>query len=142
MRGSRILACRNIAGGYCYLPGGHVEFGERATDALRREILEETGLEVRVGPCVLVAEVIFDDAGRRRHELNLVFHVEHAALRPGDDAPSVIASREAAVAFEWLDLAALPNTDLRPPAIRAWLASGMRTDQDHLPCIWIATQDD
>ena len=32
-RGQWLLACRNPAAGYYYLPGGHVEFGESAAAA-------------------------------------------------------------------------------------------------------------
>src|ERR1041385_316650 len=81
--GSAVLACRNVKHGYLYLPGGHIEFGETAPAALAREFEEECGLRVRPGPCALVTEGTFEapskDGGtKRHHEINLVFHVEHA----------------------------------------------------------------
>lgn len=114
--GERVLACRNIKQRYYYLPGGHVDFGEPAAAALAREFEEECGLTPTIGPLLLTTENIFESAGRRRHEINLVFHVE---LR---DPPASITSLEPEIAFEWLD----PQhpLDLRPNAIREWLRSG------------------
>ncbi len=116
-RGPRILVCRNIAGGYVYLPGGHVEFGEPAAAALARELTEECGLAVRVGGLALVTEGVFTTGKKTHHEINLVFHVEH-------DASDPLRSREPDLSFEWVNLAALPDIDLRPMAIKTWLAAG------------------
>ncbi len=46
--GKILLELRNVEpfkGSWC-IPGGHIEFGEPVEDALKREVLEETGLTV------------------------------------------------------------------------------------------------
>jgi 8-oxo-dGTP pyrophosphatase MutT (NUDIX family) len=119
-RGNHILLCKAINGGYDYLPGGHIEFGESAGQALARELIEEADLPITVGPLLLVTENHFEHGGKPHHELNLVFHVEH---RPTPSSPDLdeIRSREPDIDFEWVDLAAIPERDLRPIAIKAWL---------------------
>ena len=118
-RGSAVLMCRNVKHGYLYLPGGHIEFGEGARAALEREILEECGLRVRAGALALVTEGAFDTRKRRHQEVNLVFHVEHDAGPP----PERVNTREGAIDFQWLDIAAVTDLDVRPMAIKAWLMS-------------------
>ena len=79
MHGSRVLLCRNVKHGYCYLPGGHVEFGESAAGALAREFLEESGLRVRVGNLALVSEGASLRFGKLRlYELMIEFGVPSA----------------------------------------------------------------
>jgi 8-oxo-dGTP diphosphatase len=125
----RVLMCKNIKSGYCYLPGGHVEFAERARDALEREIKEETGLASSIGPLILTTEQCFDDGKRIHHELNTVFHVEHIGT---DKAPPLqVPSIEEHIEFVWVDLAELPGCDVRPAEIKAWLMSGGATDDRH-----------
>jgi len=43
------------------LPGGHIELGERMEDALRREVKEETNLEIRDLEFLCFQEFIYDD---------------------------------------------------------------------------------
>lgn len=44
------------------IPGGHVELGEKMEDAVRREVKEETGLDVYNLEFICFQEFIFDDA--------------------------------------------------------------------------------
>ena len=119
MRDGEVLACRNDAAGYYYLPGGHVEFGESAASALVREFVEECGLEVEVGALRIVTEGKFESRGKNHHELNLVFHVKHPISGP-------VKSKEPGISFHWLGIPSLLEVDLRPMAIKAWLMDGGR----------------
>ena len=140
--GSKVLLCRSRSGGYSYLPGGHVEPNEMAAQACHREFLEETGLAVRVGKCLLVCEVLFEQAHRACYEINLVFHVEHekqGQLRE-EEIMKMVASQEDHLAFDWVDLASISDIDLRPNAIRAWIISGGETDPAIAPH-WITSDE-
>ncbi|MGO9752374.1 MAG: NUDIX domain-containing protein [Solirubrobacteraceae bacterium] len=61
------------------LPGGRVNERESVTDALRREVREEVGLDVEVGDLLLAAEVV---SGARLQDVELVF--EARSLDPID----------------------------------------------------------
>src|SRR5580765_5113979 len=58
---------------YCRPPGGAIEFGERAADALRREIREEVHAEIAEPTLLGVLENTFQLEGVPKHELVFVF---------------------------------------------------------------------
>jgi nucleoside triphosphatase len=49
------------------VPGGHIELGERAEDAIKREVREETGLDVEPVRLLLVQQAIYP-ANYYKHE--------------------------------------------------------------------------
>ena len=92
-RGLLIRRGQAPAAGEWSIPGGGVELGESVVEALRREVREETGLEIAVGEFLEVYERVDRDAdGVRFHFVVLDFRatVTGGALRAGTDAAEVV----------------------------------------------------
>lgn len=66
-RGDEILVMKRAGGfsaGGWFIPGGHVEDGERPVEAAAREVFEETGISVEADALTLV-DVMSYEAGRQ-----------------------------------------------------------------------------
>ena len=92
--------------GWWSLPGGALELGESLQDAVCREVLEETGLEVEPVKLFEVFERIMrDDAGAPEYHYVLVDYVCRVTggkLFPGDDVSAV----------DWVRRADLPSLQI------------------------------
>lgn len=121
VRGGRMLVCRNKRSKNTFLPGGHVEWGESARNALVREIREETDLKAAAGRFLGAAEHTFMSGGRRTCEINLVFEMSVRGVRP----PRPINGAEDHLEFLWVPLNRLRRVGLEPrclqPLVARWL---------------------
>ena len=109
-----VLTVREKGSELHFLPGGHIEFGEGAKVALKREIMEETGLECSIGGFVGALEHSWPENVFNHHEINLIFYVNLFGVR----APENPVSLENHLEFNWLDLADVSKTNLQPYPLR------------------------
>ena len=111
--GGKVLLCRGKGLSSTYLPGGHIEFGEKGREALVREMREETGLAAEAGELLGVVESSFEQKGRKHCEINLIYSMPL-------DSTSVTA-QEDWIAFDWIPLADLDKVNLLPPEMKKYI---------------------
>lgn len=107
---NKILLCKGKADNYYYLPGGHVEFGELIEDALKREIKEELGVEVKNIKPLFMLENIFEQKGVNKHEFSHIFEVELESHN--------FNITEDHIEFSWHKLSELENIRLLPEVLK------------------------
>jgi len=117
IRDNHLLMVRRAqepARGLWSVPGGKVERSEYLSDALRREVREETGLEIDVGELAGFFEVIGDD----NHYVIMDFLSTYSGSdvpRPGDDVDRV----------RWVPLDDIHSLDCTPRFVEFLTAWGV-----------------
>jgi 8-oxo-dGTP diphosphatase len=107
----RVLLVRHLDTGWWVAPGGAVEPDERPAEAARREMREETGLEVELEGVVGVYggpefEVRYENGDRCAY----VMAVYGARVTGGSPRPDGVET----VAFGWVSASEWPNLDVAP----------------------------
>ncbi|WJH35337.1 NUDIX domain-containing protein [Paenibacillus sp. CC-CFT747] len=103
-------------------PGGAVEFGETAAEAIHRELLEEFDLPVQVGPLVCLNESLVEYDGRQRHDCTVLHWatVEELAIRG-----ALTHKEHPDIQLTWRTLKELKERPLYPEGIWEALERGL-----------------
>lgn len=124
LRGNEVLLQVIGAQDYWCLPGGRVDFGESGEEAMRREIIEEIGLEPRIERLVWVVENIYQQNGARYHEASLYYLASLPA-----DSPEASTNRSwttveldgTPLLNQWHPITSLESVNLVPSFLRTRL---------------------
>ena len=117
----QLLVELNTRHGFCFVPGGRVEYGENAVETLARELCEELGEDVNIGRLLLVADNLFEIDGDRFQEITLYFLIEFAAGSTVLGSLGTFEGGESGSVFEWITLAELERANLVPPFLRQYV---------------------
>ena len=104
LKDGKLLLCKALKGGHYYLPGGHVEFGENAEEALQREMIEECGVSLN--------DIHF--IGVFENKWGEPFHHEYNLLYTADIESTDVLSKEEHIAFEWVEILKLSEITFYP----------------------------
>ena len=118
VHGERLLVERAVKKGFCFIPGGRVNYGENAADALAREIREEFGEVATIGRLALVNDNLYELEGRRYQELALYFLIQFAPGSTVLDREGAFEGCEPGTVFQWIPLDALDQAELLPSFLR------------------------
>ncbi|WP_345802545.1 NUDIX domain-containing protein [Microbacterium sp. AZCO] len=97
---------------FARVPGGGIEFGETAREAIQREFVEELDIALAEARPLSITENIFESGGARGHEVVHAFSVASPALDAlGDDVELRVLDNHTTV--RWVSLDDLRRSD--PP---------------------------
>ncbi|MCC1488262.1 NUDIX domain-containing protein [Bacillus tropicus] len=133
VKDKKLLVAEYI-GHHYFLPGGHVEVGESAENALIRELREEIGVNCSIKQFLGVIENKWQDQEVLHHEINHIFEIDSQELHI-DFIPK---SKESHLAFHWIDYnqEALHTYKIMPaPSVKELLE---RKLSDELLNCWIS----
>lgn len=112
IRGTRVLVAYCIGSSNTFLPGGHIEPGEKAEDTLIREFKEELGLNISVKKYLGAVEQTFTELGKYHHGINHIFLVD------SDNMTEEPESKEDHLDFFWIESNETGKMNLLPSPLQ------------------------
>lgn len=118
VKDGKILVQHDKGGSEYALPGGHVRIGETLEDGLIREMMEETGAEVRCTRLLWTEESFWNWNGRRAHTVAFYYLIELCGGSHIPDGEFVSQKDNCDVLIGWLPIGKIPEMTLFPAFLK------------------------
>ncbi len=103
--------------GYAF-PGGHVSFGETNEETLKRELFEETGLDITVHELKWLGEIFYYWNGKRFQQICPYYQF---SINTAVDSFSPFKGKEGHLMFYWVPIDKLDEILVYPPQSKGFL---------------------
>ena len=116
---NKLMVHRNINSNHYALLGGRVKIGEDSLEAIKREILEETGKEINTIGYIATIENFFKMNNKNYHEIMFVHKVEFINEKDKllEDTIKNIEGKEF-LQYEWIDIDKIDEYPIVPKIVK------------------------
>lgn len=104
--------------GKYYTLGGAIQFGETTEEAVLREMQEELGIEVELGPLAFIVENQFTLQEKSYHQIEFLYLVT-----PLSEPVTYLEEGDSIRQCKWVAFTDLKNLDLNPAFLKTELAN-------------------
>ena len=108
-----ILLCKNDSHTCFYLPGGGIEKGESSSDAVVRELYEETGVHLDIDRLIYIQERFYTTQNTPQHEITFIYLMNENAF----SIPHGSNTDRPDEHLKWVSLDKLHEISIVPPFI-------------------------
>ncbi|MGU7858889.1 NUDIX hydrolase [Streptococcus suis] len=117
VKNEKLFLIRAPEGNY-YTLGGAIQLGETTKEAVQREMQEELGIDVEVGPLAFIVENQFSLQEKSYHQIEFLYIVTPLS-NPAPNLEEGNSIRQC----EWVTFADLEKLDLNPAFLKTELAN-------------------
>ena len=117
--GNKILLHHDLSSIQYTIPGGRVKEGETTSEAIKREITEEMGQDIKIVKSVSFMENLFSMDGKRYHEILVTYELEFLDKSMYKKQKINTIEKGKDLEFIWFDIKDLENIVFVPKILKS-----------------------
>ncbi|WP_085523414.1 NUDIX hydrolase [Tuberibacillus sp. Marseille-P3662] len=131
IEGDHVLLHKAVDDDHWALPGGRVKIAEESETSIKREMVEELGIEVKVNHTIWIIENFFNFGSRDYHEIGFYYNISPVDRSSHLTTDAFYGLEGERLIYQWVPIEELNNLILYPVFLTAALKD-IPTHTEHL----------